>query len=317
MTDADEEANGSIIRTGDILGPDAFYGETTFGQGFLESLWRRHQARRGRLMRSLPQRLLRFIRPMVPATDVLTAMLHLPLVSVEAVTNARPLLVLAPHPDDESLGCGGLIAACCAAGHDVRVLVITDGAASHTGSARYPPSRLAALRQSETAAAMAALGLPRDRLEFLGLPDGRAPLRGGKFREVVDRVAAFAAASGIGSICTTWAHDPHRDHRAAHLLGRVAAQEVGARLLCYPVWGWTLPAYSWLPDEPVFGVRLDIADHLAAKREAIFCHASQTSGLIGDDPNGFRLDPGFIALFERTFEVFVTDQQGSGRQEIS
>jgi len=268
-------------------------------------------------MHPLPQRLLRFVRPMVPATEVLTSMLHFPLVDVEAVTNTKPLLVLAPHPDDESLGCGGLIAACCAAGHDVYVLVVTDGAASHTGSARYPPSHLATLRQSETAAAMAALGLPRERLEFLGLPDGRAPLHGRKFREAADRIAAFAISFGIGSICTTWMHDPHRDHRAAHLLGRAAARKVGTWLFSYPIWGWRLAPSTWLPDAPVLGVRLDIADHVAAKREAIFCHASQTSGLIGDDPNGFRLDPAFISLFLRPFEVFVLDQQGSGRQAVS
>lgn len=68
-------------------------------------------------------------------------------------------LILAPHSDDESIGCGGLIAESVARDRPVRVVVLSDGAASHPNSATFPPPRLAALRMEETRAAVAELGL--------------------------------------------------------------------------------------------------------------------------------------------------------------
>src|SRR5271165_6675226 len=78
--------------------------------------------------------------------------------------------VFAPHPDDESLGCGGLIARLKDEGSLVHVVVMSDGSGSHPNSRRYPGPKLAALRQTEARAAVARLGLdPASELEFLGL----------------------------------------------------------------------------------------------------------------------------------------------------
>jgi LmbE family N-acetylglucosaminyl deacetylase len=251
----------------------------------------------------------RLLRPnwMVPAPDVLQNLLHLPVVNLPALTKSGSVLVLAPHPDDETLGCGGLIAQCCARGQNIHVLVLTDGAASHPRSASYPASRLVALRRAETTAAMATLGLPAERLGFLDLPDGRAPRRGGRLRDAAKRIADMAQRFSAATICTTWVHDPHCDHVAAYRLGALAARMLGARLLCYPVWGWTLGEQKWLMRTPIHGMRLDISDHIAAKRKAIACYRSQIGDLIDDDPSGFRLAPEFLALFERPFEVFVEE----------
>ncbi len=259
-------------------------------------------------MRILPKYLLSRRRSMVPAPEVLEKLLHLPVVDLPVLTKSRPVLVLAPHPDDECLGCGGLIAQCCASGQDIHVLVLTDGAASHPHSASFPASRLRTLRRGETVAAMATLGLPAERVGFLDLPDGRAPCRGSRFKDAVKRVSDVAHRSAVATICTTWAHDPHRDHVAAYRVGLSTARALGARLLSYPVWGWTLGEQSWLPRTPIHGMRLDVSNHIAAKSEAISCYRSQTSDLINDDPNGFRLAPEFLALFERPFEVFVEER---------
>lgn len=245
---------------------------------------------------------------MVPASDVLERLLKLPVGDLPALTKSRPVLVLAPHPDDEALGCGGLIARCCTSGQEIRVLVLTDGAASHQHSAAYPASRLVAVRRGESIAAMATLGLPAERLGFLDLPDGRAPLRGSRFKDAAKRITDTGRRFSAGIICTTWEHDPHRDHVAAYRLGASVARVLGARLLCYPVWGWTLGGQDRLPRTPIEGMRLDVSTHIAAKREAISCYRSQITNLIGDDPNGFRMAPEFRALFERPFEVFVEKQ---------
>ena len=82
------------------------------------------------------------------------------LVALDDIIGGGTCLILAPHPDDESLGCGGLIAACVAAGRPPLVAVLTDGAGSHPNSRTYPPDRLRAVRAQEVRTAVGMLGLP-------------------------------------------------------------------------------------------------------------------------------------------------------------
>jgi len=241
---------------------------------------------------------------MVRAGEVLDRLRNLPLTDCRTLLREAPVLVLAPHPDDESLGCGGLFAACHDDGLPAYAAFLTDGAASHPHSREYPRARLATLREAEARSALASLGVADDRIEFLRLRDGEAPTRGRMFDSVTQSLAGFARARGIQTICTTWEHDSHPDHRAAWRVGRQVARTLDVRLLCYPVWGWTIPPNTWLPATPIAGARLDITRYLAAKRRAIACHRSQRTDLISDDPTGFRLSDAMVALFERPFEVF-------------
>ncbi|MBW4093464.1 MAG: PIG-L family deacetylase [Proteobacteria bacterium] len=236
---------------------------------------------------------------------MLAAFRAAPFADIGAVTDGGPLLVLAPHPDDESLGCGGTIAAATAHGIAVHLAVLTDGTGSHRGSRCYPPARLKALRAAETRAAAAALGLAPAQVTFLEAIDSQAPTEGAAFDALVRRLAGLIDRLHARCVLTTWRHDPHCDHEAAALLGAAAAQATGARLLTTPVWGWTLPDAMLLPGPIPAAVRLDIAAHLPAKRRAIAAHVSQTTGLIDDAPDGFRLDPRFLALFARPWEVMI------------
>jgi LmbE family N-acetylglucosaminyl deacetylase len=258
-------------------------------------------------------------RAMIPLADVVAACRYgvttasrvhgklraAPTAALAAITGGGPTLVIAPHPDDESLGCGGLIAEACEQRQEVHVLVLTDGAASHPASRRFPPARLAALRENETREAVAALGLMPDHVAFLRLPDGGAPVAGRAARQVANRIAQHARERGIRAILTSWDRDTHADHQAAALLGRRAARVLKARIMFYPVWGLTLPPRRLLPAVPLHAVRLDVARHLPAKRQAIACHRSQVSGLIDDDPGGFQLRPEILELFLTDFETFI------------
>lgn len=256
-------------------------------------------------MRITPSRFLRFVRPMVPAFQVLRELEELPFAGVDWVTRGDPVMVLAPHPDDESLGCGGLIAEACLKEIDIHVVVVTDGSASHPRSMTYPPARLKSVREDETRSAAMALGLPAARVSFLGLRDSRAPLCGRALVAAAAAIARLAHERKVGTLCATWPHDPHRDHLATHRMACLAAASLGIRHLSYPVWGWTLGVRTWLPRKPLLGARLDIAAHLSAKRRAIACHATQHAGLITDDPTGFNLKPDFLDVFNRSFEVFI------------
>ncbi|WP_343897882.1 PIG-L deacetylase family protein [Craurococcus roseus] len=229
-------------------------------------------------------------------------------------------LILSPHPDDESIGCGGLIAECVARGRPVRVVVLSDGGASHPNSPGFPRPRLAALREEETRAAVAELGLDPSRdLDFLGLPDAALPSNGPVFDAAVNHLLRLAERDGhpAAAVFTTWGHDPHTDHKAARAIGGALARALPSRpkLYTYPVWGWAfahpIPGFPTPPEpllsEPLRGVRLAMDRHLSEKRKAVAAHRSQTTGLIADDPGGFRLPPEALALAFRPFELFLEE----------
>lgn len=108
------------------------------------------------------------------------------LVSCFSTAFAEPagdVLVVAPHPDDEVIGCAGVILRALEAKKRVTVVILTngDGHARLTAAvAKKEPEQLTpddfilagALRQSHSVNAMKRLGVPRDDLIFLGYPDG-------------------------------------------------------------------------------------------------------------------------------------------------
>jgi LmbE family N-acetylglucosaminyl deacetylase len=236
------------------------------------------------------------------AADVRVAMESLPNADVDVILGGERPLILAPHADDESLGCGGLIAACCARGVQPLVVILTDGTGSHPGSKLYPPERLRQVRAGEARRAVATLGLAPENLAFLDYPDTALPVS----QAVSSRVATLAREHGCNIMLAPWVHDPHCDHEAAAIMAREAAEAANCRLLSYPVWGWLLPPQQLLPVNEVAGFRLPIAAHLEVKRNAVAAHASQYSDLITDSPDGFRLPPELLSVFERPYEVFLT-----------
>lgn len=223
----------------------------------------------------------------------------LPVGRLEDVTGGGTCVVLAPHPDDESLGCGGLIAGCVQAGRMPLVVVLTDGAKSHPNSVAFPPARLRAVRAEEARRAVRCLGLPPDRLLLLDQPDGAAPQDGPAFEAMVRRIRQHAG--GEATILAPWAGDPHCDHAAASAI----AAATGLRHVAYPVWGWLLPPARDTGLPVAKGWRLDVTPHLPAKRRAIRCHRSQYGGLITDDPTGFRLPAALLSVFAAPFETFL------------
>lgn len=239
------------------------------------------------------------------SADILAGFRALPLAGPETVLQGRRPLILSPHPDDETLGCGGLIAAACAAGLAPAVAILTDGSASHPGSRLFPPARLAATREQEAARAVHILGLPAQSLYFLRQPDGRLAASGPDFEALLHRLAELARRHACRLVIGPWAGDPHCDHQAAAAIAAALARRCDWPLRSYPVWGWLRdPASSF--DEPRrSGWRLEISEHLPRKRAAIAAYASQQPGLVPDSPNGFRLPPALLDICTRPFEVFI------------
>ena len=142
----------------------------------------------------------------------------------------RRVLVLAAHPDDESMGCGGTIALLTDAGADVSVVFASDGEAT-IGSTR-PQRSTAALRRQEATAACRILGVARPPC-FLGHPDGALP-------DAVDAIAAsltaLVAERRSEAVFLPWFLDGHDDHRALTAVLARAALPTELEIWGFEVW---------------------------------------------------------------------------------
>lgn len=205
------------------------------------------------------------------------------------LAGSRRIIVVAPHPDDETLGCGMLIARAARDGARVAVVALTDGQASHPNSRRWPATALGRLRRAELRRAMARLGAGASRLVFLGWPDGQVARRGKALA-----LRRMLQALDPGVVIAASPNDHHMDHKAGWALVRDALRGTGVPLFAYAVWSRTgggPPARN---------------PAMAAKRWAVAAHRSQTSDYIADDPQGFILPPGVLAVLVGGAEQFTS-----------
>ncbi|WTW91982.1 PIG-L family deacetylase [Streptomycetaceae bacterium NBC_01309] len=213
---------------------------------------------------------------------------------------AGGMVVIAAHPDDEVLGVGGLMARVLENGRRLRVVLLTDGDASHPGGP-LTPADLAQLRARESERALGALapGAPAVEIARLGLPDTAV---------VEHEGVAVAALGGLLAgyeLCLApWSHDLHADHEAAGRIAARACRATGTQLAEYPVWmwHWAVPDDCRVPWERA--VRVDLApEHVARKERALGCFASQIAPLLPGDDDRVILPPEELAHFGRPFEV--------------
>jgi LmbE family N-acetylglucosaminyl deacetylase len=252
----------------------------------------------------------------------LTDPLALPL---RASTTARafgPTLIVAPHQDDESLGCGGLIALLRSFNVPVTVLFVSDGTGSHPNSRSFPADRLRDTREAEAREALQLLGVAPNATTFLRFRDTAVPREDtADFATASDRVRQVIDGSRPETIVLPWRRDPHCDHRAAWQLIRaaMAGQPNQPRLLEYPIWVWELAGEGDLPlAGEVDGWRLDITEVLGQKQQAIAAHRSQLGQVIDDDPSGFCLLPHVLEHFAHPWEIYLESnpQQASADEGI-
>lgn len=174
----------------------------------------------------------------------------------------RHLLVLAPHPDDEVLGCGGLIASTLRAGAAVTIVVASDGAQAGDAATRQAESR--------AAARMLAGDGPQPDLQFWGLPD-----RGlADDPSLVPRLQHLLGSCDADGVLLPSPFEVHPDHRALCLGALLAARSTAcaAELWCYEI------------GQPLLAdVLVDITAVLPIKRAALQCFASQLAAQAYDE----------------------------------
>ena len=229
-------------------------------------------------------------------------------ISTSFFNEMRSCLILAPHPDDESLGCGGLIALLSAKKISVSVVVSTDGTKSHPKSKKFPAAKLAALRKMEVKTALKILGVKEDKIYFLEGKDAALPGKGEKgFHKLADKLADILTVVDPQLVLVPYQLDPHRDHRATwQLLNEILENNTEVKVWEYLIWLYELAAESDIPDLQKGELKkLDIQPYLPLKEKAIYSHVSQTTRLIDDDLTGFILKPEVISHFTTKFEYYL------------
>ncbi len=235
-----------------------------------------------------------------------------------------PALVVAPHPDDETLGCGATIAAKRRAGAPLEIVFLTDGTASHR---RFIPApELRALRRDEALAAAGVLGVDPAAVHFFDFPDGQLARHR---RAAADRLRAFLVERRVQQLFVPLRRDWPGDHDMANRIFRDAS--AGMALSCdvfeYPVWFWM--RWPWVPktsrgmrrwlaktrDHALwrsalrYRLRAYLADRAAygAKREALRQHRTQMERR-GNEPSWRTLaDMGegeFLPAITQELELF-------------
>lgn len=208
---------------------------------------------------------------------------------------AGPWMILAPHPDDEALGAGPLLASLAWAGERPHLAFVTDGSASHSA---WGERRLAGARRREGERAARALGLTRLAL-WLGWRDARPPEPGSReWRQTVRRLGAHLRRHRVRQVVTSWGGEGHCDHegaaRLADAAARAARRPVTVRSVA--VWGWTEPDLLARTCR-TRACTVRVASGGPAAHRALLQHRSQLGTRI---PDGFRLPRAMWGLTRRS-----------------
>lgn len=181
------------------------------------------------------------------------------------------LVVVAPHPDDEILACGGLMALHARRGGKSLVVAVTDGEASHGEDRQWRGGRLGETRRAERIRGLAQLGCAETEVHRLGLPDSKVASH---FKTLQSELSKLMHWGDI--VVTTWRLDGHPDHEACgSAVARVCA-DVRCCLIEAPVWmwHWGRPDDQRVPWHRMVGLQLP-CEAVLRKQRAVESHASQ------------------------------------------
>jgi LmbE family N-acetylglucosaminyl deacetylase len=177
------------------------------------------------------------------------------------------ILVLSPHPDDETIGCGGTLCRHAASGDEIRVVFLTSG---ELGGHGLSPDKTRQLREREAKTAACILGIAD--CEFWRAPDGHLRARD----SVVQRLAALLRQWRPQVIYTTHGGEMHPDHRAAPRILRRALST--ARIGRPTVYLFEI----WTPLTKMDCI-VDVSPWMKIKLRAVRAYKSQCSVLRFDE----------------------------------
>lgn len=211
------------------------------------------------------------------------------------VLSSGRVVVVSAHPDDETLGAGGLMRVLHRQGATLELVVASDGEAAFPSLGVSERSEVGRRRRKELTDATRRLGLAGVTVTWLGQPD--SGLDRSQLRQALEPLL-----EGADLCLAPWPNDPHPDHRCAGLAARDACAP-STELWCYPIWTWVwqTPAQARLPWEYGRVHRLDDSD-LRAKQHAIEAFGSQIEP--APDGGDAVLAPSARRMLETHREVF-------------
>lgn len=182
-------------------------------------------------------------------------------------------VIVAPHPDDEVLGCGGLLQLLAQQQIPVLLVSVTAGTASNLGSHYWTPQRLSIARPLESAQALRRLGLDQSQYKWLhaGLPDTQVHVFEAELSQFL---LDYLLPTDV--LFTTWRADGHSDHEATARACLHAGETAGVTVHEMPIWAWHWadPEDRRIPWERARKLHLDRWTQ-ARKRHAVQAFASQ------------------------------------------
>ena len=162
------------------------------------------------------------------------AVLHLLYRFRPALPFTDKTVIVAPHPDDEVIGCAGLIQALVERGTPPHVIILTGGEGSHRGCCNTSAEEIIAARHQLTLKAAATLGLPESHIHCLHYPDGAVALEHSETERLQTLLSEFAPQAVFV---------PHRgegwsDHLQAAEITKHLLKGQDVSIYEYCVWMW-------------------------------------------------------------------------------
>jgi LmbE family N-acetylglucosaminyl deacetylase len=218
--------------------------------------------------------------------------------STPLTVSKKSALVFSPHQDDETFGCGGMIALKREQEIPVNVVFLTDGRGSH-GLEAQTQHQIIQIRQQESLKALGILGVEAANIYFLDHPDGSLQkLDFPNKQKIITEIIALLNSCQPGEVYVPHRLDSHQDHEATYELVKAAIAQIGMKveLLEYPIWlFWRAPLFIMLKWQHLTAAhRLAIPSVQEKKQQAIAIYNSQHQVL----PHGF------IQQFIKPMEIF-------------
>ena len=210
----------------------------------------------------------------------------------------KSAMVFSPHQDDETFGCGGMIALKREQGIPVVVAFLTDGQGSGDSDLQMK-DKIVEIRKLEALQALKILGVEPAEIHFLEKPDGTLQdLQLKQRRQMIEELSELIGFYKPEEVYVPHRKDCHKDHEATYELVKEAIADRGieVELLQYPIWLlWRAPLFIMLKLQDIAtAYRLSIESVQDKKNRAIAAYGSQLESLPG----------GFVKRFLGSYEIF-------------